>query len=475
MSQVQGRAANKANILVVDDEPSIREFLQIMLKREKMNVEVAPNGRVAFERYSEQAFDVVISDIQMPEMSGIELLGKIKEKNPEAVVIMITAFGSTESAVEAMKLGAYDYLTKPFKIDDVKARIAKALEKKTLVQDNARMRQELGERYSFSNIVGSAPSMMQVFDMVKRVAHTNSNVLITGESGTGKELIAKAIHFNSPIADAPFITVNCGAIPENLIESEMFGHKKGSFTGAVNDKKGFFEVANGGTLFLDEVGEMPLPMQASLLRAIAEGTFYPVGSTEAVSSTVRIISATNRNLEDEVHSKNFREDLYFRLNVINIKSPSLRQRKDDIEMLTNYFVEKFSTQFGKSIQSLSSDTLSLLRAYHWPGNVRELENVIERMIALGSGEALLPEGLPDHIREPLKPRFETLGKNLVWNAAGVKLDDITASVEREFLLKALEQAKGVKKDAARLLDITMRSMRYRLEKFGLETSGDSDD
>jgi len=472
---MRGSADVKPSILVVDDEASIREFLQIMLKREKMLVEVASNGREAWEKLQVQAFDLVISDIQMPELSGIELLTKIKDKDPEALVMMITAFGSTESAVEAMKLGAYDYLTKPFKIDDVKIRIRKALEKRTLVQENTRMREELGERYSFSSIVGGAPEMLRVFDLIRRVAPTSSNVFITGESGTGKELVAKAIHYNSTLAEKPFVSVNCGAIAENLFESEMFGHKKGSFTGAIADKKGFFEVANGGTLFLDEIGEMPLPLQASLLRAIAEGTFYPVGASEPQTSTVRIIAATNKDLEEEIRAKHFREDLYFRLNVINIKVPSLRSRKDDIPMLVNFFVERFAEQFGKSVQTVTSETMNLLKAYNWPGNVRELENVVERMIALESSNSLVPEALPDHIREPLKPRFETLGKELVWNASGVKLDDVLASVEREFVLKGLEQAKGVKKDASRLLGITMRSMRYRLEKFGMDSASGGDE
>jgi two-component system response regulator PilR (NtrC family) len=465
------KVAIRPSILVVDDEPSIREFLEIMLKREKMNVVTAENGRVALEKVQSQNFDIIISDIQMPEMSGVELLAKVKERDPNALMMMITAFASTESAVEAMKLGAYDYLTKPFKIDDVKVRINKALENRTLVVDNQRMRTELGEKYSFSSIIGGAPEMLKIYDLIKRIAPTSSNVLITGDSGTGKELVAKAIHYNSERKDKAFFSVNCGAIPENLIESEMFGHKKGSFTGAVNDKKGYFEVANGGTLFLDEIGELPMAMQASLLRVIAEGTFYPVGSTEPVQTDVRIIAATNRDLEQEITQKNFREDLYFRLNVIGIRVPSLKQRRDDIPMLINHFVEHFAEKFGKTVKTIPQPTMDLLKAYHWPGNVRELENVIERMTALEGGAALMPDGVPDHIREPLKPRFETLGKELVWNAAGVKLDDIVGNVEREFLLKALEQSKGTKKDAARLLGITMRSMRYRLEKFGLDAGG----
>jgi two-component system response regulator PilR (NtrC family) len=464
----------RARILVVDDEPSIREFLQIMLKREKMDVELAENGRIAWEKLQANEYDLVISDIQMPEMSGIELLAKIKEKDPSAIVLMITAFGSTETAVEAMKLGAYDYLSKPFKIDDVKLRIQKALEKRVLVSDNIRLRTEVGEKYSFSNIVGQAPSMMRIFDLVKRVAPTNSSILITGESGTGKELIAKAVHYNSQLADGPFISVNCGAIPENLIESEMFGHVKGSFTGAISDKRGYFEAANGGTIFLDEIGEMPLPLQASMLRALSEGTFYPVGANEPVQSNVRVVAATNRDLEEEIRAKNFREDLYFRLNVIHIKAPSLRERKEDIGVLVQHFVEKFSKSFGKDVRSVSSDTMDLLRTYAWPGNVRELENVIERMMALESGPSLLPDGLPEHIREPLKPRFDTLGQSMTWNAAGVKLDEILGNVEREYLLKALEQAQSVKRDAARLLAISMRSLRYRLEKFNLDAGGADD-
>ncbi len=465
----------KPRILVVDDEPSIREFLQIMLKRDKMIVEIASNGREGLEKFKESPFDLVITDIQMPELSGIELLSKVKEHDPNALVLMITAFASTETAVDAMKLGAFDYLTKPFKIEDVKIRIRKALESRTLVLENQRMRDALGERYSFSNIIGSSQPMMKVFDLIKRVAPTNSNVLVLGESGTGKELIAKAIHYNSSLASGPFVAVNCGAIPEELIESEMFGHKKGAFTSAVTDKKGYFEIANGGTLFLDEVGEMPLSMQASMLRAIAEGVFYPVGGTETVASKVRIVSATNRDLESQITQKQFREDLYFRLNVISIKSPSLKSRKEDIPHLCQFFLEKFGSQFGKTIKTIPKETMDLLMAYSWPGNVRELENVIERMVALESNTSLTIDGLPDQIREPMKPKIDNLASTLSWNQSGVKLDDIVASVEREFLLKALDQSKGVKKDAARLLGVTMRSLRYRLEKHGLDSGGGESD
>jgi two-component system response regulator PilR (NtrC family) len=469
------KSKGRARILVVDDEASIREFLQIMLKREKMDVDWAENGRVAWDKLGNEEYDLIISDIQMPEMSGIDLLSKVKEKDPSIPVLMITAFGSTETAVEAMKLGAFDYLTKPFKIDDVKIRIAKALENKSLVQDNIRLRKELGEKYQFSNIIGQAPSMLRIYEMIRRVGPTPTNILVTGESGTGKELVAKALHYNSSLAEGPFVSVNCGAIPENLIESEMFGHKKGSFTGAVADKKGYFEIADGGTLFLDEIGELPLQLQASLLRALGEGSFYPVGSSEPVKTSVRVVAATNRDLEEEIAKGSFREDLYFRLNVIHIKVPALRERKEDIPLLVEHFVEKFSKKFGKDVRSVTKETLDLMCAYSWPGNVRELENVIERMMALESGQSLVPEGLPDFIREPLKPKFDSLSKTLSWNASGVKLDDILSSVEREYLLKALHQANGSKRDAARLLSISMRSLRYRLEKFNLDQGGDDDD
>jgi len=465
----------RARILVVDDEQSIREFLQIMLKRERMDVDLAENGRVAWDKLQTEQYDLIISDIQMPEMSGIELLTKVKERDPGASVLMITAFGSTETAVEAMKLGAFDYLSKPFKIDDVKIRIEKALENKTLVHDNIRLRKEVGEKYQFSSIIGQAPSMLRIFELIRRVGPTPSNILVTGESGSGKELIAKALHYNSPLAPGPFISVNCGAIPENLIESEMFGHVKGSFTGAISDKKGYFESADGGTLFLDEIGELPMQLQSSLLRAIADGTFYAVGGSEPIKTNVRIVAATNRDLEVEISKGNFREDLYFRLNVIHIKAPSLRERKDDIPLLVGHFVEKFSKKFGKDVQSVTQDTMDLLGAYNWPGNVRELENVIERMMALESGQSLMPEGLPDFIREPLKPKLDSLANTLTWNVSGVKLDDILSNVEREYLLKALHQTGGVKRDAARLLSISMRSMRYRLEKFNLDQGGDDDE
>jgi two-component system response regulator PilR (NtrC family) len=467
-----------SRILVVDDEESIREFFEIMLKREGYEVLTAPNGREALEKLKNQQVDLIISDIQMPEMSGMELLAKVKELDPESVIIMITAFGSTDTAVEAMKLGAYDYVQKPFKIDEVKIIIRQALERRSLKMENAQLKRELGTKYAFDNIIGGAPPMMRIYEMVKRVANTKSSVLITGESGTGKELIARAIHYNGPLKDKPFVTVNCGAIPENLMESEMFGHKKGSFTGAIADKKGLFEVANGGTIFLDELGELPLTMQVKLLRVIQEGTFKRVGGTDDIHVDVRIISATNKNLDQEVKMARFREDLFYRLNVIQIHCPPLRERREDIPMLANHFLDKFSKALGINVKRIGNEAIETLKRYHYPGNVRELENIIERTVALEPGQAILPESLPRHLLEVnQQPSTGPLDANKIEidDQKGIELEKLTADFERTLLTKALQQTGGVKKRAAKLLNISFRSMRYRVDKYGLGNLSVDDD
>ncbi len=455
-------------ILVVDDEESIREFFQIMLRREGYDVEVAPNGAAGLEFIKGRHFDLVISDIQMPEVSGMELLAKIKEYDSDMAVIMITAFGSTETAVEAMKLGAYDYVQKPFKIDEVRIIIQQALEKRTLRIENQQLRKELGSKYAFDNIIGGAPPMLRIYEMVRRVANTKSSVLITGESGTGKELIARAIHYNGPLKEKSFVTVNCGAIPENLMESEMFGHKKGSFTGAIADKKGLFEVASGGTIFLDELGELPLAMQVKLLRVIQEGTFKRVGGTDDVHVDVRIISATNKNLELEVKMGKFREDLFYRLNVIQIHCPPLRERREDIAMLANHFLEKFSKILCSGAKKISNEALDIIKRYHYPGNVRELENIIERTVALEPSSVILPESLPRHLVEVSQP-VGALDANKIEidEHHGIDLEKLAADFERTLIIKALQQTGGVKKKAAKLLNISFRSMRYRVDKYQL--------
>jgi len=466
----------QCKILVVDDEESIREFFEIMLKREGYEVITAPNGREALGILKNRHVDLIISDIQMPEVSGMDLLAKVKESDSDMSVIMITAFGSTDTAIEAMKLGAYDYIQKPFKIDEVRIVIRQALEKRLLRLENMQLKKELGTKYAFDNIIGGAPPMLRIYEMVKRIAHTKSSVLITGESGTGKELIARAVHYNGPLKDRPFVTVNCGAIPENLMESEMFGHKKGSFTGAIADKKGLFEVANGGTIFLDELGELPLTMQVKLLRVIQEGTFKRVGGTDDVHVDVRVISATNKNLEAEVKSGKFREDLFYRLNVIQILCPPLRERKEDIVMLANHFLEKFSKVLGIDVKKIANDALDILKRYHYPGNVRELENIIERTVALEPGQVILPESLPRHLVESQQAAGQLDANKIEIDAErGIELEKLVADFERTLLIKALQQTGGVKKKASKLLNISFRSMRYRVDKYGLNSLSVDDD
>lgn len=463
----------KSRILVVDDEDSIREFLEIMLKKEGYEVSLAEDGQKAKDLLAKKTFDMVISDLQMPHVTGMELLKHVKESYPDLVFMMITAFGTTENAVEAMKIGAYDYITKPFKIDEVRLNILNALRSKNLEVENRSLKKELVKEYSFQNIVGNSPVMHQVFDLIKRVSMAPTNILVTGESGTGKEVIAKAIHYNGPLKDRPFVTINCGAIPENLMESEMFGHKKGSFTGAVVDKSGLFEVADGGTLFLDEVGELPLSIQVKLLRAIQERVIRRVGATDDMKVEVRIIAATNRNLEEMVKSGGFRQDLFYRLNVINIRSPSLRDRKEDIPLLAHHFLKKYNERLGKNIGGISTEAMQILVGYDYPGNVRELENMIERTVALEAGSTILPESLPPMVNTSSGRKLAS-SSEIEIGPEGIDLDKVIGQIEKELLVKAIHAAQGTKKRAAKLLHITFRSMRYRIEKYSLGTMDDSE-
>ncbi len=463
----------KPRILVVDDEESIREFLEIMLKKEGYEITLAEDGQKAKDLLTKKSFDMIISDLQMPHVTGIELLKHVKESYPDTVFMLITAFGTTETAVEAMKMGAYDYLTKPFKIDEVRLNIQNALRSRNLEVENRSLKKELTKEYSFQSMVGNSPAMHAIFDMVKRVSQTPTNVLITGESGTGKEVVAKAIHYNGPLKDRPFITVNCGAIPENLMESEMFGHKKGSFTGAVADKAGLFEVADSGTLFLDEVGELPLTIQVKLLRAIQERVVRRVGATEDVKVEVRIIAATNRNLEEMVAKGTFRQDLFYRLNVINIKTPSLRDRREDVPLLANHFLKKYNERLNKNIGAISSEAMEILKKYDYPGNVRELENMIERTVALEGGATILPESLPPMVNTASGRKMAS-SNEIEMGDDGVDLDKVMGQIEKELLVKAIHSAGGVKKRAAKLLHISFRSMRYRIEKYNLGVVGDDE-
>lgn len=456
----------KPRILVVDDEESIREFLDIMLRKEGYEVTCVEDGQKAIDTLKKKSFDLLISDLQMPHVTGIELLKHCREAYPDLLFMMITAFGTAESAVEAMKMGAYDYITKPFKIDEVRINIANALRSRNLEVENRVLRKELQKEYSFQNLVGNSEAMHKIFELIRKVSDSPTNVLVTGESGTGKEMVAKAIHYNSPLKDRPFVSVNCGAIPENLVESELFGHKKGSFTGAISDKDGLFEVADGGTLFLDEIGELPLSSQVRILRAIQEKTVRRVGGTEDIKVEVRIIAATNRDLEFMVQQGTFRQDLYYRLNVINIRTPALRERRDDIPLLASHFLQKYSERFNKAIQTISKEAMDLLRKYDFPGNVRELENIIERTVALESGATVLPESLPQFVNTP-SGRKMVSSDGIEITDDGIDLQKVLDQLEKELLVKAIHQANGVKKRAAKLLGITFRSMRYRVEKFSL--------
>ncbi len=456
----------KARILVVDDERSMREFLEIFFRREGYGVSTASDVDGALVSLENDEIDLVITDMQMPGKTGLDLLNSAREISPETLVIVITAFASTDSAIAAMKEGAYDYITKPFKVDEIRLVVEKALEKKLLANENRRLRTELRSQVKNRNIIGNSELMQRVFELVRQVADTKSNVLISGESGTGKELVARAIHDQSERHARAFVALNCGAIPENLLESELFGHVKGSFTGAIQNKEGLFEAAGSGTLFLDEVGELSPALQVKLLRAIQEKTIRRVGGTSDRQVDVRIVSATNRRVEEEVAAGRFREDLYYRLNVIQIPLPPLRDRNEDIPLLLRHFVEKFAEELGMQIDSVSDDVKQKLMEYTYPGNVRELENIVERAVALSRDGKIELDALPPTVLDMVPvsgvPRIPP---------EGVKLEALLGDYERCLLGEALRSAGGVKKQAAKLLGISFRSFRYRLEKLGLDDSG----
>ncbi len=454
-----------ATILVVDDDKGMREFLDIMLTREGYDVSCARDAGEGLDRCRKQRFDLIITDLRMPKIDGIEFLKSVKDVSPESLVILITAYASGETAVSAMKEGAYDYIEKDFNIEEFTSTIRSALESNGRMQDDAKFIRDIENSVCFGEIIGKSREMLKVYSLIKKVADTTANVLILGESGTGKELVAKAIHENSPRKDMPFVVINCGGIPENLLESELFGYLKGSFTGAYADKPGLFEIARGGTIFLDEVAELPLVLQVKLLRVVQEKTFLRIGGTENIRVDVRIISATNRNLEEMVQKGEFREDLYYRLNVIPISIPPLRERKDDIPVLTKYFIEKYSREFGKGIKNISNYALELLMDYSFPGNVRELENIIERSVALEHSSIVLPENLMIS-RENSAAKNETFKIENIPDQ-GLNLNDELARFERAIIKKALEKSKGSKTKAAELLMISFDSLRYRIEKLGI--------
>lgn len=439
----------------------MREFLDIMLAKEGYHVVSARDGEEACRILEKDRFDLVITDIRMKTIDGLGVLRKVKAENPSTVVVLISAFATAETAVEAMKEGAYDYIPKPFKVYDFKRIIAEALKSShsALQADDAPAK----ERFHFGSLIGESPQMRKVYDLIQRVSGTRTNILITGESGTGKELVARAIHKLSDRRGRPIVVINCAGIPENLIESELFGFKKGAFTGAMADKEGLFGVADGGTVFLDEIGELSPVIQVKLLRVIQDRTFTAVGGTDVKVVDVRFIAATNKDLETEVIGGNFREDLYFRLNVIPIDIPPLSEREGDIPLLAQHFLEKYSQEMGKDIGKVSAYAMSILENYPFPGNVRELENIVERSVALESSNIVLPGSLT-------LSNLRTGGE--VWKVSqkrsldpeGIQLDEVMAEIEKGYVTQAIEMAKGSKQRAADLLGINLRSLRYRLEK-----------
>jgi two-component system response regulator PilR (NtrC family) len=450
-----------SRILVVDDEQGMRDFLSIMLKKEGYDVVAAENGEHALKAVHAEIYDLVITDVKMPKVDGIEVLRTVKEVSPETVVIVITAFATTDTAVQAMKLGAYDYITKPFKVEEIKLIIQKALEKHHLRKENFLLRREIAARAGFENFVGKSVAMQKVFALIRQVADTKSTVLISGESGTGKELVARAVHYSSARKDKPFVTVNCGALPESLLESELFGYMKGSFTGATSNKQGLFEAANGGTIFLDEISATTLNLQIKLLRVIQERTFMRVGGTTDIKVDVRIIAASNKDLQAEVAKGTFREDLFYRLNVIPVHLPPLRERKEDITVLVDHFINKFTTT-GKEPKKITGEALNFFMHYRWPGNVRELENTIERLIILASGDTIQVEHMPDSLKTST-PCPELIPSDIP--DAGLNMEELLENAERTLLQKALEKAGGVKTEAAKLLGLSFRSFRHRLQKY----------
>jgi two-component system response regulator PilR (NtrC family) len=461
-------------ILVVDDERSMRDMLRIVLKRDGYHVLVAEDGSRAIDILRREPVDLLVSDISMNEVSGVDVLRAAKEINRDIVVFMMTAYASTDTAVEAMRLGAVDYFTKPFSMDELRLKVRQCLETTRLKEENLLLKKELNKRHEFSNIIGRSDAMLAVFQMVETIAKTNSTVLITGESGTGKDLIARAIHYNSLRRDHPFVALNCGGVPETLLESELFGHMRGAFTGADSNKKGLMEVAERGTIFLDEIGEMNSTMQVKLLRVLQDRRFRRLGGTEEVQADIRVIAATNQDLQKMVAEGRFREDLYYRINVIPIHLAPLRERRQDVSLLAEHFLQKYAAQMDKRVHSISHAAMSFLEAYPWPGNVRELENVIERAVALEQTFAVLPETLPAQLRslEADRPQGGALTAaagtaTLPDLAEGFDLEAMGEEFYRHYLTLALERAGGVQAKAAEMLGMSARSFRYYAQKFNV--------
>lgn len=440
-------------ILFVDDDQQILEIVSTYLSRFGYQVDTVNNGMVAIDKIQEKDYAVVFTDLIMPEISGLDLLKAVKKSNPSTEIIIVTGYGTIESAIEALKLGGYDYLQKPINFERLKILIERIIERKKLQLENIMIKQRLKDRYSFDQLVGRSPKMQQIYEVIDRISTGSPTVLVQGESGTGKELVANVIHQNSVRRDKPFIPVNCGAISEGLLESELFGHVKGAFTGAIKDNIGLFKAADGGTIFLDEIAEVPPALQVKLLRALQERKIRPVGDTHEFGIDVRVIAATNKNLEKAIENKSFRKDLYYRLNVISINMPPLRDIKDDIPHLVHHFMKKFSKETHREVTRVAPDVIDLLMRYSWPGNVRQLENIIERAFALGEGDIICAKDLPSEIRDIDKQlSISNDNLNLIEN-------------EKILILRALRKSNGNKAEAAKLLGINITTVYRKMEKY----------
>jgi two-component system response regulator PilR (NtrC family) len=454
----------QARVLVVDDERSMRELLAIVLQREGYEVLTAENGETAIATLEREPVDLLICDIKMPDMNGVEVLRAAKRIDQDIVAMMVTAFASTQTAIEALRLGACDYLSKPFDVDELKIKVREKLESRDLRQENVLLKRALGARHEFSNIVGRSEPMLAVFKLIQTIARTTSTILITGESGTGKELVARAIHFNSLRRDRPFVALNCATLPDTLLESELFGHMRGAFTGADSNKKGLIELAEHGTIFLDEIGEMSPSVQVKVLRVLQDRRFRRLGGLEEIEADIRIVAATNQDPSKMVADGKFREDLFYRINVIPIHLPPLRERQEDIPLLAEHFLVKYRTQMEKQIAGISGEAMQYLSAYDWPGNIRELENVIEHAVALEQARAILPDSLPAAIRcGTPKSAAGVVGLP----DSGFDLEEHVQGIEREYIAQALQKAGGVQVRAAELLGMSFRSFRYYAKKYNL--------
>jgi len=456
--------SDKGTVLVVDDEEVMRDILGSLLAKEGYRVKLASSGEEGLEVGRREPVDVAIVDVMLPDMSGIELLDALKRADPEMVVVMITAFASVETAITAMKRGAFDYITKPFKNDEVLVVVSNGAHQRHLVDENRTLKQALSTRQRFDVLVGKAPRMHEVYGLIQQVAPSRSTVLISGESGTGKELAAKAIHNNSTRSDKPFITVNSGSLPPDLLESNLFGHLKGAFTGAVSPKKGLFEVANGGSIFFDEIGTIPLETQAKLLRVIQEKEFMRLGGVDTIKVDVRIIAATNSELKQLVDQGGFREDLYYRLNVINITLPALRQRKEDIPLLVNHFLVKYGEENGRPNLTIEREALQALVEYEWPGNVRELENVIERAVVLAEGNTIDRRLIPEHVRAA--PSFRV--PPVVVPEEGISFREVITDFEKKLIESSLLTSGGVQKKAAQLLGLKPTTLNEMIKRYNIQ-------